>query len=76
MVLSYQCGSLNVFYWFLHVVALRISQPFYEILQLSFPPLMSVAMDGLNFILFIAIYQVRWWLGEVFSMFYCFDIWG
>ena len=27
---------------------------------------MSVAMDGLNFILFIAIYQVRWWL-EKFS---------
>ncbi len=35
-----------------------------------------VAVDGLNFILFIIVDEVRWGLGEVFAVFFCFDAWG
>jgi len=76
MVLLYQRGSLYVLYRFPCVVAFGVPQPLYEILQLSFPPLTLVALDGLDLVLFIVIDEVRWWMGEVFSMFYCFNIWG
>ncbi len=37
---------------------------------------MSVAADGFNFILFFIFHKVQWWSGVVFSMFFCFTIWG
>ncbi len=43
---------------------------------MSFPPLMSVAADGLDFVLFCISHKVRGRLGVVFSMFFCFAIWG
>jgi hypothetical protein len=38
--------------------------------------MMSVASEGLNFILFFIVDKVRWWSGEVFSVFFCFNVWG
>ena len=74
MVLLYEQGGLDVLNQFPHVVALRVSHPFYEILQLFLLSMTSVVMDGLDFILFVVIDEVRWWPQEVFAVFYCFDI--
>ncbi len=63
-------------HWFPGVIALGISLPLDEILQLSPLPMMSVAPDGLDLILFLIIDKVRWWPGVVFSMFFCLYIWG
>jgi len=68
--------SLKVVSWFPGVIALRVSFPFYEILQLFSSPLTSVAANGLDLVLFFVVDKVRWWSGEVFSVFFCFDIWG
>ena len=62
--------------WFPHVVAFGVTEPFDQVLQLSSPPLTSVAADGLDFILFSSSHEVRWRPGVVFSVFFCFAIWG
>ncbi len=36
----------------------------------------SVVADGLDLILFFITHKVQGWLGVVFSMFFCFAIWG
>ncbi len=38
--------------------------------------MMLVAADGLDFVLFVVIDQVRWWSQEVFSVLHCFNVWG
>ena len=38
--------------------------------------MMSVAMDGLNLILFFSSHKVRWWLRIIRAVFYCFHIRG
>ncbi len=38
--------------------------------------MMLVAADGLDLILFSTSHEVRWWMGVVFSVFFCFAIWG
>jgi hypothetical protein len=38
--------------------------------------MMSVASNGLDLVLFFVIDKVRWWSGEVFSVLFCFNIWG
>jgi hypothetical protein len=67
---------LKMVSWFPGVIAFGISLPLYEIFQLSFLSMTLVAAEGLDFILFFIVDKVRWWLGEVFSMFFCFNIWG
>ncbi len=76
MVLLDQCGGLDVFNGFPRIVAFGVPQPLYRILQLFLPSMMSMAADGLDFILFVIINKVRWWLGVVFSVFDCFDVRG
>ncbi len=61
MILLYQQWGLDVFDWFLSVIALQVSHPLYKILQLFSPFLMLVATDGLDFILFYIIDKIRWW---------------
>src|SRR5216683_7112149 len=58
------------------VVAFGVPKPLDQVLQLFSPPLTSVAADGLNFVLFPPSHEVRWQPGVVFSMFFCFAIWG
>ena len=36
----------------------------------------SVAAYGLDFVLFFASHEVRWWSRVVGAVLYCFDIWG
>ena len=67
---------MKVVSWLPCVITFGVSLPFYEILQLSFPSLTSVVPDGLDLVLFYVIDKVRWWSGEVFSVFFCFDVWG
>jgi len=74
VVLLDQCQGLDMVSRFLCVVAFRVSHPFYEILQLFMPPVMLVAADGLDFVLFVIINEIRWWPGVVFFMFGCFDV--
>ena len=59
-----------------HVVAFRVSLPFDKILQLFLPPMMSVAVDGLDLILFFIIHGVWGQSRIVLAMLYCFNIWG
>ena len=58
------------------VVAFRVALPLYEILQLSFLPMTSVASDGLDFVLFSVIDKVRWGSGIVLPMFLHLHKWG
>jgi len=76
MILLDQPQSLYVVSRFPCVVTFRVSHPLYKILQLFSSPMMLVAADGLNLILFIIINEVRWWSGVVFAMFARFDMWG
>ena len=62
--------------WFPCVVAFQIAFPLDKVLQLFFPPLTSVALDGLNLILFLVIDKVRWGSREVFSVFFCLYVRG
>src|SRR5216683_1705176 len=62
--------------WFPRVVAFGVPKPLDQVLQLSSPPLTSVATNGLNFVLFCVSHEVRWWPGVVLSMFFCFAIRG
>jgi len=71
-----QRRHLYIFDGFPHVVTFRVSQPLYKILQLFSLPMMSVAADGLDFILFVVIDKVRWWSGVVFSVLGCFNVWS
>ena len=59
-ILSYQLWGLDVVSWLPCVVAFGIALPLDKVLQLFFPPLMLVALDGLNLILFFIIDKVRW----------------
>ena len=67
--------GMHLVSWFLCVVALRVPFPFDEILKSSSPPMTSVVKNALYFVLFFAINQVRWWLGEIGSMCCSFLIW-
>ncbi len=62
--------------WFPCVVTFGVSKPLDQVLQLFSPPLTSVAADGLDFVLFPPSHEVRWRPGVVFSVFFCFAIWG
>src|SRR5229473_528530 len=61
---------------FPRVVAFGVSQPLDQVLQLFSPPLTSVAADGLDLVLFSPSREVQWRPGVVFSVFFCFAIWG
>ncbi len=59
-VLFHQLGCLDIVSWFPSVIAFQIALPVDKVLQLFLPPLMLVAPDGLDFILFSVINKVRW----------------
>jgi hypothetical protein len=75
-VLSYQLWGLDVVSWLPGVVAFWIALPIDKVLQLFFPPLTSVASDGLDLILFFIVDEVRWGSQEVFSVFFCLYVRG
>ncbi len=58
------------------VIAFGVALPLYEILQLLFPPMMSVAPDGLDLVLFLIVDKVRWGLGVVLPVFFRLYEWG
>src|SRR5216683_6573054 len=62
--------------WFPRVVAFGVARPLDQVLQLFSPPLTSVAADGLDLVLFCPPHEVRWRSGVVFSVCFCFAIWG
>ena len=37
---------------------------------------MSVAVNGLDLVLFFILHKVQWWPQVVLAMFYCFNEWG
>ena len=59
-VLLYQPWGLYVINRLPSVIALRVALPFDEVLQLFFLPIMSVAPDGLDLVLFLVVDKVRW----------------
>jgi hypothetical protein len=50
------------------IVAFRISFPFDQILQGPLAPMVLMSTDLFHFIFFLSINQIRWQLGEVWSM--------
>src|SRR6266851_2996699 len=76
LVFLYQLGGLDVVDRFPGVIALGVSLPFYEILQLSFLPMTSVASDGLDLILFLVVDKVRWGSGVILPVFLRLYKWG
>src|SRR6266851_7838474 len=76
LVFFYQLWSLYVIYWFPSVVTFWVTLPLYEVLQLSFLPMTSVASDGLNLVLFLVIDKVRWGSGVILPVFFCLYKWG
>ena len=76
LVFFHQLQSLYVVHQLPCVVAFQIALPFYKILQLSFPPMTSVAFDGLNFVLFLIVNKVRWGPQVVLPVFFCLHIGG
>jgi len=67
---------LQVGHGFPSVVAFGVTPPLDQILQLFLPPMMLVAPDGLDLILFFTLYQVRGWPRVILAVFFCFNIWG
>src|SRR6266851_2792252 len=61
---------------FPYVVAFGVAEPLDQVLQLFSLAMTSVAADGLDLILFSPPHEVRWRLGVVFSVFFCFAIRG
>ncbi len=61
---------------FPRVVTFGVAEPLDQVLQLFPLAMTSVATDGLDFVLFSPSHEVRWRLGVVFSMFFCFTIRG
>ena len=76
LVLFQQSRRLDMLSWLPSVVAFGVPLPFDKVLQLFSPSMMSVAPDGLDFVLFFVVDKVRWGSGVVFSVFFCFDEWG
>ena len=56
------------------VITIGVSFPVDQILQGSIMPEVSMIADLLHFILFFIINQLRWWLGEVWTVRGCFVI--
>jgi hypothetical protein len=54
--------------WFPGVITFGVALPLEEILELSRPPVISVAVNLLHFIFFFALNEVRWWSGKVWAM--------
>ena len=68
--------SLQVACWFPCVVAFRVSFPLDQVLEVLLFPMMLVAPDGLDFVLFFPPHEVRWGSGVVRTVFFCFDVRG
>jgi hypothetical protein len=58
------------------VVALGVSFPFEEILQLLLSPEIAVASYCLHFVFILSYCNVGRWSGEIRTMVICLDIWG
>ncbi len=68
--------GMDLISWFPCVVALGISLPFDEVLELSGSSMLSVCDDSFNFVFLFSVDEVRGWSGEVWAMRSCFVIRG
>ena len=76
LVLADQVGGVYLGRGFPRVIRFGVPFPLDEVLQLFSSSMMSVALDGLDLILFFISHEVRGRLAVVFAVFFCFDIWG
>jgi hypothetical protein len=72
VIFSYQQRSLDVIDGLPHIVALWVSLPLDQVLELA--SITSVGSNCLDFILFFTLDHVRWWPRVVLAMFHGFDI--
>ncbi len=76
-VISFQeYRRLQMSCWFPRVVTFGVPEPLDQVLQLIPFSMTLVAVDGLDFVLFPPPHEVRWRPGVVFSVFFCFAVWG
>ena len=76
MVLFGELRGVDLISWLPCVVAIRVSNPFDQVLELLIMSVISVIDDTFYFIFFFPIDKVRWWSGEVRAVCSCFVIWG
>ena len=76
LVFSYQPRGLHMILGLPGIIAFGVALPLYEILQLFSPPIMLVASDGLDLILFEVIDKVRWGPRVILPVFFCLYVWG
>ena len=72
MILLKEIQGIHLVSWFPGVVTFRVALPLYEILKHSGTSVMLVISNLFHFI----INQVRWWMGVVWTMGICHDVWG
>ena len=76
MISLYEIRGVYLISWLPGVIALRVSFPFEEILELFPSSMTSVAPYLLHLVLCFSRDKVRWWSGVVGSMGVCFNVWG
>jgi len=76
MITFDQVVRMHVFQWFPHIVAVWVSLPLNEVLELFSASMRSVIEDGLDLVFFFSINQFGWWLDEVRTIRLGFVIWG
>ena len=64
-VLFYQIWGMDGAGRLPSVIALRVSFPPDQELELLVPPKVAMCLDGLHFVFFFPADKVRWWSGEV-----------
>jgi len=76
LVISDEIRGVYVHDWFPGIIAVRISHPLYEILELTPMPVPAVIDDCFHFKFFFSFGQVGWWTGEVWAVHSRFLIFG
>ena len=68
MIMLDEIRGMDLISWFPGVVALGVSLPFDQILELSRASELSVCDNSFDFIFFFSIDEVRRWSGEVWTV--------
>jgi hypothetical protein len=76
MILLDHLGTLKVVDGLPRVIAFGVSLPLDKVLQPLFPPLTSVAANGLDLVLFFIPHEVRGRARVVCAVLFRFYIWG
>ena len=76
MISLYEIWGMYLVGWLPSVIALWVSLPLKEVLELFLLPMTSVASYLLHFVFRFSRHKVRWWSGIVGSMRVCFDVRG